>query len=964
MNCIFCCIFNQEKYIDMFFLLLESIFKYGNFGNNIHILVYTSSSFMEIIKKNNLFNNEKIIFEINDSYNNIDKACKARLDVFDLLSIKNYNKILYLDTDIIIKDDINKVFDVCEEDIFYVLEEGSIDCNKDFWGKSLFGNKITHYRDKSAFTSGILLFNNCEKIKYLFLKIKKLILKKPNNYSCYDQPYIVYIAFKYNVYNNKILKELAVNNEYNINSNKVIHHFPGTPGFFVNKIIFLNNFLNQLNKNLKYKIYNQKSEPDKNNRLPLIGLCASYNCYNIIKFMLPINYLHFEKIYIITQEDDIQTIEFCKKYNNIIILFYNFTNDNKISALNYAQKIMYDNYPEHWYLIIDNNVILPNNLIDLLCKENLDPECIYGAQRIIVRYSSELLNKNNTIFNDHNILFRNNYPPSIMSCFQLYKKKYIYFNDKENNDDYEFGYNNFKLFCNLENIIYFYLGSNNNFIDNINISLENIYFKINKKINNIYYNEKCEMVKYGNYESICSNKLYFDIYNFFKDKTYFKIAEFLSNNKNKTTKILDNIFSNIYSTHLNLYKNNCNILLEKIDLSYISSENSYEKCKIDILNSIKLFKNLKYIIFDNYGIYEGVKKIVDEFIEKNILIFEIFLGLTNQNEGIICSLNKNFNNNLINKTYKFENYFITFLDNYKINSFEEGNYIFTEKNKIIAYFGSTIYDMTFDDNFQNLVSIREDNLEKSNLKLIFDSSNIIHNIYVWNNVNIKFLNYLKFYLNDDKEYNYSIKDDFTIYSKINCIKYSIKFNKDYSEFIAKNIEDNTISYGKLIFTNILIDKIYSWNKSKIKFLDNFKIHIFEIYNIEGEYRFIDKYNVILTIEGIKYLLEFNEDYYKFKSKKIDDLYIKNEKLLFDTILINKVFTWGNKYIKFLDNFKLIANKPGIYRFINKFNIMINLDKEEFNINFNNEYNVFSYIRKYDSNIIFEKIIIDPIIIEL
>ena len=69
------------------------------------------------IKKSRLFNNEKIKFEINDAYNNIDKACKARLDLFNLPSVKNYNKILYLDTDILVKDDINKVFNVCEEDI-------------------------------------------------------------------------------------------------------------------------------------------------------------------------------------------------------------------------------------------------------------------------------------------------------------------------------------------------------------------------------------------------------------------------------------------------------------------------------------------------------------------------------------------------------------------------------------------------------------------------------------------------------------------------------------------------------------------------------------------------------------------------------------------------------------------------------------------------------------------------------
>ena len=119
MNCIFVCVFNQEKYVDMFFLLLESIFIYGNLDDNTHILVYTSTQFMNIIKQSHLFS-EKIKFEINDTYNNIDKSCKARLDLFNLSSITNYNKILYLDTDILVKDNINKVFDTCKEDILYV----------------------------------------------------------------------------------------------------------------------------------------------------------------------------------------------------------------------------------------------------------------------------------------------------------------------------------------------------------------------------------------------------------------------------------------------------------------------------------------------------------------------------------------------------------------------------------------------------------------------------------------------------------------------------------------------------------------------------------------------------------------------------------------------------------------------------------------------------------------------------
>ena len=255
MNCIFICVFNQEKYIDMFLLLLESILLYGNLDYYTNILVYTSTKFMNIIKQHRLFNDEKIKFEINDTYDNIDKACKARLDLFNLKSITNYNKILYLDTDILVKDDINKVFDICKKDVLYVLEEGVIDSDTDYWGKTLFGNEINNYKDKSAFTSGILLFNNCENIKKLFIKIKEDIINRPYKFSFYDQPYIVYNAFKYNLYDNKILNKLAVNNDKNIYSDKVIHHFPGGPGFYEHKIDAMTIFLNKLKNN--YDIMNK-----------------------------------------------------------------------------------------------------------------------------------------------------------------------------------------------------------------------------------------------------------------------------------------------------------------------------------------------------------------------------------------------------------------------------------------------------------------------------------------------------------------------------------------------------------------------------------------------------------------------------------------------------------------------------------------------------------------------------------
>ena len=242
MNCIFVCVFNQNEYVDMLFMLLESIFIYGQLDDRTEILVYTSTQFMNRIKQSHLFN-EKIKFELNDTYNSIDSACKARLDLFSLGSIGNYKKVLYLDTDIIINGDINQIFDACTLDVLYALEEGTIDYHLNYWGKSLFGSEINNYSDKTAFSSGILLFNNCESIKNLFSKINEDIINRPNNFDCCDQPYVVYNAFKYNLYNNKVMKSFAINNCLDPSVNKVIYHFPGGPGIHENKLVNMNKFL-------------------------------------------------------------------------------------------------------------------------------------------------------------------------------------------------------------------------------------------------------------------------------------------------------------------------------------------------------------------------------------------------------------------------------------------------------------------------------------------------------------------------------------------------------------------------------------------------------------------------------------------------------------------------------------------------------------------------------------------------
>ena len=93
--------------------------------------------------------------------------------------------------------------------------------------------------------------------------------------------------------------------------------------------------------------------------------------------------------------------------------------------------------------------------------------------------------------------------------------------------------------------------------------------------------------------------------------------------------------------------------------------------------------------------------------------------------------------------------------------------------------------------------------------------------------------------------------------------------------IVKNVNEGIIcSINKLISTNTLKNKTYTWENSYIKFVDNFKMDAFG----EGEYRILDKHNIIAKFGGRIHHLMFNHDYTSFISTRKGDLQIVNGKL--------------------------------------------------------------------------------------
>ena len=893
---IYSCVFFNREYIKLLELLTISLSLYGSIDINTDYLVICSPNFEEDIKKLFLKCNIKVKIWKLDLNSNFE-ACCSRLKIFNYTEINLYDKILYLDCDILVTDKLNNILDLKIDNKLYALKEGTTSIEA--WGNSLFKNKI----DIAAFTSGIMLFTNSYEIRKLFKTINKHINdhldKNLSIPCCQDQPFIVYNAISSNLYNNELLIGKVINMPKYFNG-ETISHFPGGggTGWGINikyKIMhkYLFNFKSKLSTPRLNLICKTKIQPPKNSTFPLVGMCISYNYMDTLKFMLPINSRHFEKIYIITQNDDSQTVEYCKKFNNVEVLLYNFKNNGKIfdkfGALNMVQKIVYSNHPNSWYLIIDSDIILPNNFIDILENENLQEDCIYGALRNNFLKSSELLKE---IKPDHKFLYNDilafrtqtsDNPPSIMGCFQLYKKQcYQNIDFKDAGfGDYIFCHKNFDKFCNLENIVYLHLGEIGknwkgkiyNFIDDVNIKIEDIYFNCEIKSKNNYYNKNRNIIQYKGNDTMdifddvwtCSNCFRNDIEVFFKNKSEYKISE-IGSHKGYTTRFLSYIFKKVYAIdnsiewtncnknynkdrdnieyiNLNIYKNAWNIIPDS-DVVFIDAMHGYNECKSDIINSLKQFPNLKYIIFDDYGVWNGVKKVVDEFLSNQILLFEKFIGLNNvpgpnnsviKNiaEGIICKINP-----LLNTKFYWGNGLIEFKSNRRMLAFGDGRYEFIGNNIVKCIFGGRIHILKFDNNFNNYLSIRMDDLA-------IVKGNLMNDVNYRKSINV-------FYRISDKGRRDGKPNYITLE---NCLNNFLKhFKNENIIFIADNCEkvtinmiNNLVQDAKIIQTKLGNSGSFLFTLDKILTINYHDNSI--IYLIEDDYLHLENSANVLR-EGL------------------------------------------------------------------------------------------------------------------
>jgi hypothetical protein len=237
-NLVYVSVFHSRTYIRLLDMLLDSMLHYTTFPFD--ILVLTQPDFREEIESLAKAKGMLLSIHVLEGIDGLLDAAAARLRVFEWEPISRYETILYLDTDILINDDLARVFSLSvEPGILYGLREGRVD--HPWWGGNLFdfaGRDSAVARDRPAITTGILLFRRVDVIQDLFKEVRQMLADHRSAGGavpeCLEQPFVIVAATRRDCLNHDILTPLAENNPVRV-GDKPIYHFPGCSGHFQSK---------------------------------------------------------------------------------------------------------------------------------------------------------------------------------------------------------------------------------------------------------------------------------------------------------------------------------------------------------------------------------------------------------------------------------------------------------------------------------------------------------------------------------------------------------------------------------------------------------------------------------------------------------------------------------------------------------------------------------------------------------
>ena len=146
-----------------------------------------------INKINKIFSDE---YEKSNAIKYFTSMAHVRYECFDLLNI--YEKILYLDTDVLIQKDIIEILSMNEHDMYAAFEKISIKGNLEIENfNEGYNYQLKYDIERKVFNSGVLLFNN--KMIKNRSGIKKWCYSKAEEWKAADQVILNLMVQEFNI---------------------------------------------------------------------------------------------------------------------------------------------------------------------------------------------------------------------------------------------------------------------------------------------------------------------------------------------------------------------------------------------------------------------------------------------------------------------------------------------------------------------------------------------------------------------------------------------------------------------------------------------------------------------------------------------------------------------------------------------------------------------------------------------
>lgn len=186
--------FKRKSYIQMFELFLQSILLTSNLAN-FDLLVICDKETENTIKELRIIEHfPNILYQTISKSKTLYDALLNKCDIYRFKTILHYAKVLYLDCDIIVSKNLDKVFEFpIKEGVLYAPQEGEL--TSKFWYSDLYKDSNIRTLKKAnvkSFNSGTYMFIPSKQFIQHFENVQKLAKNYKGTKHFYDQSFFNY----------------------------------------------------------------------------------------------------------------------------------------------------------------------------------------------------------------------------------------------------------------------------------------------------------------------------------------------------------------------------------------------------------------------------------------------------------------------------------------------------------------------------------------------------------------------------------------------------------------------------------------------------------------------------------------------------------------------------------------------------------------------------------------------------